>query len=100
MTLVRRPSVCRITGAASLKHGSPLLAGFRACENQLALVHVVLTLTIRPEGSRNELVDVVLVLLTFVNVVGLLVTSPPVFGYTRSVQTMVFPVHPGDVDKS
>jgi hypothetical protein len=53
--------------------------------------------TSRPEGSLNELRDVVFVSLTFVIVVGFVEAVALVFVMTMSVQTMLFPDHPGDV---
>lgn len=60
-------------------------------------MHVPFTLTVRPDGSLNEDINVVRVPLTFVIVVGFVLAVAFVFVMTMSVHTIVFPVQPGDV---
>jgi hypothetical protein len=60
-------------------------------------VQVVVTPTLRPDGSLNELVEVVLVSLTFVIVVGFVAAVALDLVMTWSVHTIVFPDQPGDV---
>lgn len=55
------------------------------------------TPTVRPEGSLNELLDMVFEPLTFVIVVGFVEAVAFVLVITMSVHVMVLPFQPGDV---
>lgn len=60
-------------------------------------VQVAVTVTSRPDGSLNELRDVVFVLLTLVTTVGFVEAVAFVLVITASVQVMLLPVQPGEV---
>lgn len=60
-------------------------------------MHVAVTLTVRPDGSLKEDVDVVRALLTLVIVVGFVLAVAFVFVMTMSVHVMLLPFQPREV---